>query len=50
VSIAIARFGTGDERVAFARVELSSLPIVSWTMALTERQDPSALKRDEYFG
>jgi hypothetical protein len=53
VSVAIARYGTGDERderVAFARVELSNLPVTSWTMALTERQDPSALEHDGYFG
>jgi hypothetical protein len=53
VSIAIACFGMGeerDERVAFARVELSHSPAVSWTMALTEGQDPSALEYDGYFG
>jgi hypothetical protein len=53
VSIAIACFGTGeerDERVAFARVELSRSPALSWTMALTEGQDPSALEYDGYFG
>jgi hypothetical protein len=53
VSVAIARFGEGerrDERVAFARVELSNLPVVSWTMALTERQDPATLEHDGYFG
>ena len=53
VSVAIARFGTGDEpdeRVAFARVELSNLPALSWTMALTEGQDPATLEHDGYFG
>jgi Protein of unknown function (DUF4241) len=53
VSVAIARYGTGeerDERVAFARVELSDLPVVSWTMALTEGQDPAALEHDGYLG
>ena len=53
VSVAIACLGTGeerDERVAFARVELSNLPVTSWTMATTERQDPSALEHDGYFG
>src|SRR5689334_4252681 len=53
VSVAVACYGTGDERderVAFARVELSDLPAVSWAMALTERQDPSALEHDGYFG
>jgi uncharacterized protein DUF4241 len=53
VSVAVACYGTGDERderVAFARVELSNLPVASWTMALTERQDPSALEHDGYFG
>src|SRR5262245_8583631 len=53
VSVAIACFGTGterDERVAFARVELSNLPATSWTMALTGRQDPSGLEHDGYVG
>ncbi len=53
VSVAVACNGTGDERderVAFARVELSNLPVVSWTMALTGRQDPSGLEHDGYFG
>ena len=53
VSVAIACCGTGDERderVAFARVELSNLPVVSWSMALTERQDSSGLEHDGYFG
>jgi hypothetical protein len=53
VSVAIACFGMDeerDERVAFARVELSSLPVVSWTMALTDEQDPAALEDDGYVG
>jgi hypothetical protein len=53
VSVAIACFGEGDEsdeRVAFARVELSNLPVVSWAMAVTERQDPATLEHDGYFG
>jgi len=51
VSVAIACFGEErDERVAFARVGLSSLPVVSWTMALTDDQNPAALEHDGYFG
>jgi hypothetical protein len=51
VSVAIACFGEErDERVAFARVELSHLPAHSWTMALTEGQDPAALEHDGFFG
>ena len=51
VSVAIACFGEErDERVAFARVGLSSLPVVSWTMALTDDQSPAALEHDGYFG
>ena len=53
VSVAIACFGTAeerDERVAFARVELSHLPAHSWTMALTDDQDPAALEHDGYVG
>jgi uncharacterized protein DUF4241 len=49
VSVAIACFGT-DERVAFARVALSNLPAVSWTMALIEGQDPTTLEHDGFFG
>jgi hypothetical protein len=51
VSVAIACFGEErDERVAFARVGLSSLPVASWTMALTDDQSPAALEHDGYFG
>jgi hypothetical protein len=51
VSVAIACFGEErDERVAFARIELSHSPMLSWTMALTEGQDPAALEHDGYFG
>jgi uncharacterized protein DUF4241 len=53
VSIAIVSFGTDDERderVAFARVELSNSPAVSWTMALTEGQDSTTLEHDGFFG
>jgi hypothetical protein len=53
VSLAIGRFetrGERDERVVFARVELSNSPAVSWTMALTGGQDPAALEHDGYFG
>ena len=53
VSVAIACFGEGeerDERVAFARVELANLSVVTWTMALTDGQDPAALEDDGFFG
>jgi len=53
VSVAIACFREDkerDERVAFARVELSHSPTLSWTMALTEGQDPAALEPDGFFG
>jgi len=53
VSVAIASFGEGkerDERVAFARVELSHSPALSWSMALTEGQNPAALEHDGFFG
>jgi Protein of unknown function (DUF4241) len=53
VSVAVACFGAGDERderVAFARVELSNTTAVSWTMALTEGQDPTTLEHDGFFG
>src|SRR5262245_50205591 len=53
VSVAIACFGEGeerDERVAFARLALSHSPALTWTMALTEGQDPTALEDDGFFG
>jgi uncharacterized protein DUF4241 len=49
VSIAVARFHT-DERIAFARVELSGAPAASWTMALAGGQDPTGLEQNGYFG
>jgi hypothetical protein len=50
VEIAIARFDTDDERIAFARVRFTEAPAVSWEMARVKDQDVSSLKADEFFG
>ncbi len=39
-----------DNRVAFARVDFSSAPVVRWSQALIEGQDPATLKPGEMFG
>src|SRR5678816_4609998 len=40
----------GDQRVAFARVELAPGQPVRWEMATAEGQDPATLAADEFFG
>jgi hypothetical protein len=50
VSIAVARFQNGDERVAYARLELSRAPAASWRMALIAGQDAADLGQTSYFG
>ena len=50
VSLAIARFKSRDERVAFARVQFTDEPTVQWTMALCKGQDSAKLKQDQFFG
>jgi len=50
VSLAVARFKSLDERVAFARVKLSDEPAVRWEMALCAGQDAATLKPKQFFG
>ncbi|HEU5135075.1 MAG TPA: DUF4241 domain-containing protein [Steroidobacteraceae bacterium] len=50
VSLAIADLD-GDERIAFARIQFSSLAAVSWKMALTDPDtDPDALGPGQFVG
>jgi hypothetical protein len=50
VSIVVARFQNGDERVAYARLELDRAPATSWRMALIAGQDAADLGDAGYFG
>lgn len=50
VDLAVADTGAGGHRIALARLVISSRPPVRWEMAVTEGQDPAALKEDEQFG
>jgi hypothetical protein len=50
VSVAVARFDNGDERVAFARARFADSTPTAWKMALAPGQDPAGLGTDEYFG
>jgi hypothetical protein len=51
VDVAVARFGDGDERIAFARVRFGDREPVQWQMALwSADQDVSSLEADGYFG
>jgi hypothetical protein len=50
VLLAIARFDGGDERIAYARVQLDAAPVANWYPALTATQDARALKPGEIFG
>lgn len=49
-SLVIARFDTGNERVALACLQFADRPVVRWEMALVGDQDPSTLGPDDYFG
>lgn len=53
VRLAVADHPAGkvtDTRVAFARVDFSNRPVVTWRQALIEGQDLATLKPDENFG
>jgi hypothetical protein len=50
VSVAIARFENGDERIAFARVSFTTAAPATWRMAAQEGQDHANLGPDVYFG
>lgn len=50
VKIAIARYDSGDERVAFAMLRFSEEQAVQWKMALIGDQNEQGLGHDEFFG
>lgn len=50
VRLALVEGGIDDGRVAFARVDFSSQPVVRWEMALIEGQNPATLEPKHYFG
>ncbi len=50
VLVAVARLPNGDERIAFARVQLSATPAARWTAATCPGEDPATLKPGERFG
>lgn len=50
VTLALARFDNGEERVAYARVLFDSAPAAHWYPALTAGQDARTLKDGEIFG
>jgi hypothetical protein len=50
VRLALVEGGNDARRVAFARLAISSAPVVRWEMALVAGQDATTLKADEIFG
>ena len=50
VTLALARFENGEERIAYARVLLDDAPAAHWYPALTADQDARTLKDGEIFG
>ncbi|KQZ42568.1 DUF4241 domain-containing protein [Duganella sp. Root1480D1] len=50
VTLAIARFENGDERIAYARAQLGDAAVANWYPALLATQDASTLKHGEIFG
>jgi hypothetical protein len=50
VRLALVEGGNDDRRVAFARLAISTAPVVRWEMALVAGQDAATLKADEIFG
>jgi hypothetical protein len=50
VRLAVGDFPSGGVRVAFARVDFSTRPVVRWSMAVVEGQDVATLRDDEIFG
>ncbi|HEU4352637.1 MAG TPA: DUF4241 domain-containing protein [Burkholderiales bacterium] len=50
VCVAVARFDSGDERVAFARARFTDSTATGWKMALAAGQDAASLGPDHYFG
>ena len=50
VTLAIARMGNGDQRIAYARVQLGAAPVARWYPALVATQDARGLKPGDIFG
>ncbi len=50
VKLAIVEGGINDGRIAYARVDFSTEPAVTWKMALLDGQDSATLKEGEIFG
>lgn len=50
VRLALVEGGVDDGRVAFARVDFSSRPVVRWEMALSKGQSLTTLEAGHYFG
>ena len=50
VLVAVAKLPDGDERIAFARVQLSDQPTVRWTAATCPGEDSPKPDPDERFG
>lgn len=50
VRLAVADFPQGGLRIAFARVDIKTTPVVRWSIALIDGQDTATLKEDEIFG
>lgn len=50
VRIAVMRSQRFGDRIAFARVEFSQAPVVTWERALVPGQDPAKLGKSEYYG
>lgn len=50
VDLAVADAGESGQRVALARLLLSSTPAIRWELAVTDEQDASTLQGDDVFG
>jgi len=50
VTLAMARIENGDERIAYARVQLLDMAVAHWYPALVATQDARMLKPGEIFG
>ncbi len=49
VTVSIARFPDGDERIGCAMLKWNDSPVTDWEPALLPGQDPTKLKTDEFF-
>ncbi|WP_426319329.1 DUF4241 domain-containing protein [Pseudoduganella sp. R-43] len=50
VTLAMAGCDNGEERIAYARVQLADMPVAHWYPALVATQDARTLKPGEIFG